>query len=270
MDINVAGSIYLGDDATYDDAVREGGNSLQSPQLGRNAVGATTTYAPVKSRTRANLQTFVSKTRATDPATATQMERLFASTDVIGAIGSAMQGVGLNKNNAADAFAVYWIAAWQASVGEIETASPAAYQAVAAQAASGLSQSPEFAAATDAQKQEMAEALMVQMAMIDAHKEDAAGSSAKSKALAKAVTKGAAAYGLELGNMVLTEEGFRKGKPKKRADASDATGQDETAMAANSGKDQSLGPINLALIAAAGGAGLAGVFMLGKTMSKKA
>jgi hypothetical protein len=92
-------------------------------------------YAPSKSRTSTNLQNFVKKTRAQDPAGAAQMEQLFASTDVLGAIGSAMSSVGLNRNNAADAFTVYWVAAWQASVGDKGTASPAAYQAASAQAA---------------------------------------------------------------------------------------------------------------------------------------
>ncbi len=229
------------------------------------------TYTPKRSRTKVNLRSFVAKTRATDPNTANQMEILFGSTDVIRTIGSAMRGVGLDPANAADAFAVYWVSAWQASVGEMKTASPTAYQAVAAQAARGLSQSPEFASATDEQKQEMAEALMVQMALIDAHKEESISDPAKQKALANAVLRGAAASGLELGQMVLTERGFEQGKPKKRADASDAAqGEDKAIAAANSTPgDEGLGTGQLALIAAAGGAGLAGVFLFGKAMGKR-
>jgi hypothetical protein len=167
------------------------------------------TYTPSKSRTRTNLQNFVNKSRAADPAGAAQMEQMFASTDVIGQIGDAMASVGLSRSNAADAFALYWVSAWQAANGRSDTRSPETYKAAAAQAARGLSQSPEFAAATEAQKQEMAEALMVQAALIDAAADQAAGADPQqASAFRKAVSQGAAASGLELDKMTLTEEGF--------------------------------------------------------------
>lgn len=225
-------------------------------------------YTPSKSRTRANLQAFADKTRAMDPAQADKMEAFFGSTDVMAAIGSAMQGVGLNRHNAADAFAVYWVAAWQASVGEMPTASTNAYKAVAAQAARGLSQSPEFAAATDAQKQELAEAMMFQAAMIDAAKEEYASDPAQLKALSKAVLQGAKASGLDLDKMTLTEEGFVEGGPRKGADASDAVEGDATRLASND-RGEGKGDTNYALIAAAAGAGLGGMFLFGKAMGRK-
>jgi hypothetical protein len=223
-----------------------------------NRVDVSLTYTSSKSRTRANLQSFIDKSRAVDPAGATQLEQLFGSTDIMGQIGDVMASVGLSKNNAADAFAVYWIAAWQASVGEMPTASSVAYKAVAAQAARGLSQSPELTAATDAQKQEMAEALLVQAALIDGHKEAAAGDSAQLKALSKAVKQGASASGLELGKMILTEDGF---KPRKGADASGAMDNDiKQASAAGSDKTLQYG-----LMAALG---LGAAFMIGKGMKR--
>jgi hypothetical protein len=225
-------------------------------------------YTPSKSRTRANLQNFVNKSRAVDPAGAEQMEALFASTDIIGQIGSVMANFGLSPNNAADAFALYWIAAWQAAHGDSSTPSAAMAQAVSAQAARGLSQSREFTSASDAQKQELAEALMVQAAMIEATVEAADGDKTQLKAVGKAVTQGASAAGLDLGNMTLTEEGFREGSPRKRSDASDNVG-DETALAANGNGKDGNDSTNYALIAAAAGAGLGGVFLLGKAMGRK-
>jgi hypothetical protein len=61
------------------------------------------------------------------------MEALFASSDIIGAIGQAMATIGLKTNNVADAYAVYWVAAWQASRGDMSDASaltcpPTCYQ----------------------------------------------------------------------------------------------------------------------------------------------
>jgi hypothetical protein len=166
-------------------------------------------YVPSKTRTRTNLKNFANKTRAVDPAGAAQMEQFFASTDIIGLMGTAIAPYGLRIDNVADAFAVYWINAWEAAngvVGAQETR--ARVQAVKVQAANGLSQSPEFASASDAQKQEMAEALLVQAALISSAMEAAANDPAKLRAISNAVMQGAAKSGLDLNKMTLTEKGF--------------------------------------------------------------
>jgi hypothetical protein len=252
-------------DSLKQSSVSEDENDDNSPDS-NSAI--TLTFAASASRTRKNLQTFADKTRANDPAQADKMEALFASTDIMSLMGDAMRGVGLSRNNAADAFAVYWVGAWQAANGRTDTPSAETFKAVAAQAARGLSQSPAFAAADDAQKQEMAEALMLQAAMIDGHMEEAAGNAAQLKAVGKAVKQGASASGLELDTMTLTEEGFREGGPRKRSDASDS-GEDEKALAANDTGTGDDGATNYALMAVAAGAGLGGVFLLGKTMGRK-
>ncbi|MFC4292900.1 DUF6683 family protein [Sphingorhabdus arenilitoris] len=170
------------------------------------------TYTASAARTKTNLQSFANKTRASDPEGAAKMEQLFASTDIIGAIGGAMDGVGLNHSNAADAFALYWVSAWKAANGDSSSAAARTYQAVAQQAARGLSSSPEFARATDAQKQEMAEAMMIQAALIDAYVEEYASDPAMLRKVSQAVMQGAKASGLELDKMTLTEGGFVKAK----------------------------------------------------------
>ena len=101
----------------------------------------TPTYVPLKSLRKKNLQSFVNKIRAKDPAGAVQMEQIFAATDFIGQVGELMQGFGLNKNNVADVYAVYLVSAWQAINGDTSTKSSGTYQAVSAQAVRGLSQS---------------------------------------------------------------------------------------------------------------------------------
>jgi hypothetical protein len=229
------------------------------------------TYISSKSRTRINLQNFVGKTRAIDPAGAAQMEQLFAENDILGLIGGEMRKLGLNQNNAADAFAVYWVTAWQVSKGDNGDYSPASYQAVAAQAARGLAASPQFDSANDAQKQEMAEALMVQAALLGSAMQQAASDPAQMKALSRAVSQGASASGLDLDKMTLTENGFVPAKPRKRSDASDVAGEEKALAANDTGneKDEGLSPTQLAMIAAAGGAGLGAVFLLGKVAGKK-
>lgn len=194
-------------------SIRSQNNETDSDEAAESPAELSYTFSA--DQMRSNLQNFVNKTRAQDPVGAAQMEQLFGSVDVIGEIGKVMSQFGLSKDNAADAYAVYWVSAWQASVGDMSTKPAATYKLVAAQAALGLLQSPEFAKANDAQKQEMAEALLVQAALIDAHKESAAGNPEQLKAVANAVRQGAKASGLDLDKMTLTEEGFAPAKGGK-------------------------------------------------------
>jgi hypothetical protein len=168
------------------------------------------TYTPSISVRKKNLANFVAKTRATDPAGADQMEQVFASGDIIEIVDGALKGKGLTVSNAADAYAVWWVSAWQAANGDTSERSNATYKAVSGQAARGFANSPEFAKATDAQKQEMAEAMLVQTVMIDQMNEASAGDPAMKQKLADAVKQGAKASGIDLDTMTLTEQGFAK------------------------------------------------------------
>jgi hypothetical protein len=248
-------------------------SNKNSSQVTPYQVQALTTYTPSTSRTRTNLQNFASKTRKVDPEGAAKMEQLFASTDIIGQIGSVMRSyAGLDKNNAADAFALYWVSAWKASKGDVSDKSAASYKAVAAQAARGMSTSPEMARATDAQKQEMAEALLVQSALIDGMLEEYRSNPAMMAKLAQSVRQGAKASGLDLDAMTLTEQGFVKAG-KKRSDATDAApGAETTAVASASpaktdtseGSGLLSGAFPGIVIAGLAGSGIAAAFLYGK------
>jgi hypothetical protein len=168
-----------------------------------------TTYTPSSARTRTNLANFVAKTRRTDPVQADKMQELFASSDVIGELGNVLAQFGLDKNNVAHAYAAYWVSSWQAANGDTTTPSKKMLGAVAAQATSRLAQNTGFAAATDAEKQEFAEVLLVLTALTDTHMQLAVGNPAQLRAVAIAAKRGAAATGIELDTMTLTEEGFR-------------------------------------------------------------
>ncbi len=176
-------------------------------KLAKSAV--TLVYSPALLRRRQNLAKFVEKTRAIDPAGAAKMEQLFASTDIIGMIDSEMRDkYGMRANDVADAYAVWWVSAWMGSKGRTDDASPGQMAMVKRQAGNALASTPEFASATDAGKQELAEAMLVQAAMIqgaiDTYKSDPA-MLAKTRA---AIAKGAREMGLDLNSMTLTDEGF--------------------------------------------------------------
>lgn len=161
-------------------------------------------YKPSLERRRANYASFVRKTRAVDPAGAANLEQLFASRDVIAEMNAPLAKFGLRTDDVADAYAAYWINAWQATRGETGDVSTATLSAVRAQ----VSKSLTLASASDAIKQETAEALWIQSLMLSASVEQAQGKPEMLKAVADAAAQGAKALGLDVRSMTLTEQGF--------------------------------------------------------------
>jgi hypothetical protein len=160
-------------------------------------------------RRQANLANFVSKSRAVDPAGADKMQALFAQTDVIGIIDQKMQeSYGMHANNVADAYAVWWVSAWMGAKGRSDDATPVQMAMVKRQATDALASTPEFASATDAGKQELAESLLVHAALIGATVETYASDPAMLGKARTAIAKGASGMGLDLSKMTLTDQGF--------------------------------------------------------------
>jgi hypothetical protein len=180
-----------------------------APDIPQSTVAPPMTYKASASRRRANLATFIEKSRNGDPLGAEKMAALFDSTDIIDMIDQRMRQVyGMRADNVADAYAVWWTSAWMGSKGRSDDLTPGQMAMVKRQAANALAATPEFAAATDAAKQEMAEAVLIQAAMIgdaiDTYKTDPA-MFAKTKA---AIAKGAKGMGLDLDSMTLSDQGF--------------------------------------------------------------
>lgn len=176
-----------------------------SPAVSR----AELTFEPSADRRRANLARFVDRMRQTDPAGASEMEALFASEDIIGQIGSGLAAYGFSVDNLADAYAAWWVTAWEGANGSNRDFSRAEMQAVQAQAQNALLATATLGEMTDAQKQEMAEALQVQAAMIESLVDLAKQDDALMPQLRSSIRQGARASGVDLDAMVLTEEGFR-------------------------------------------------------------
>jgi hypothetical protein len=246
-----------------DKQTRSAGNRLQP-----RAIAATEyVFRPQPQLRRSNLANFVEKSRAVDPTGAAKMEQLFASTDIIGMIDQRMQQTyGMRANNVADAYAVWWVSAWMGSQGRSDDATPGQMAMVKRQATNALASTPEFVSATDATKQEMAEAMLVQAAMIgeavDAYKSDPA-MLAKARA---SIKQGAKAMGLDLGAMTLTDQGFVPARKTGAADANPTAPDAQLASAVPTTNDNDSPYL---LMAAAGAAGIGGVFMLGKMMGRR-
>lgn len=165
-------------------------------------------FTPSKARRSANLAAFVEKTRAVDPNGAADLQRLFAEGDIIERIGTLIAPVGMRIDNVADAYALWWITAWQATRGDNDTLGRDMYAAVRAQSARALNAAGSPAKASEAEKQELAEALLVQTALIDGAVEQAKRDPVRMRQVRDAVARGARGMGLDMAGMEITGGGF--------------------------------------------------------------
>lgn len=182
--------------------------NLSSDAAGLPTASVDLAYSPSAQRRRANLAEFVAKTRTDNPESATKMEDLFASTDVIGQVGSALAPYGYSVANVGDAYAFWWMTAWAGARGSNRAFSQGEMQAVQVQAHHALAGTPQIAQTTDAQKQQMAEALWIQASMIDGLVDMAKQQPELMSQLQQAIRQGALASGVDLDAMELTPRGF--------------------------------------------------------------
>lgn len=256
-------------DIAMQETVRGNGGATPNRQVPQNQ-SANMNFVASRARTKANLQIFVEKRKAENQAAGEQLEQLLASHDVIGTVQSVLGQYGLQRDNVAHAYTLYWIVYWGLANGVYEAPSVRSVQAVAQQVEQGFAVSPEFASMTEVQKQQTAEELMVLTAILDSASTQAKSDPSFAAQMEKASLQGSRKSGLQLDRIALTEEGFVPAQ-KRRGDASDAGSSEETSFAGvNAPTDaEGLSTTNLALIAAAGGAGLAGMFLLGKAMGRR-
>lgn len=169
---------------------------------------ATLGFTPSPERRKANFAAFVEKTRAVNPAGASALQSMFASTDIIAKIGEELKPVGLRTDNLADAYTVWWVNCWSAVHGDFSSPDRATADAVKAQASRALLSTNQLGQASDAQKQEFAEALLIQALLVDASLQQAKGKPDQMKAVASAANQGAKGMGLDMTTMRLTPKGF--------------------------------------------------------------
>ena len=220
-------------------------------------------FAPSLKLRRANYASFVERARRVDPGGAAGLEANL-KLDPIALMKPQLAQVGLRTDNVADAYAAYWIEAWEAVHGVTGQTSRGKADAVIKQSANAILATPAFATATPAQKQELAEAMLVQAMLVAAAREQANGDEARLAEIGRAVEKGARATGFDLRAVTLTEEGFI---PAKRTGGADpAPGAEPRALAATGDAGS---PPGYGFLAAAGGAGLGAAFLVGKAMGRK-
>lgn len=172
------------------------------------AQSASFRYVPSKARRQAYLDGFVARAKRQDPAGGASLEALFAQGDVIERIGGELRAFGVRIDDVADVYTVWSISLWQASEGDTSTPTRPQVAAVRRQTAAALAKTALLNGANDAVKQELAESLLLQTALLDAGVQQAKGDPAKLREVQAAAKANAQAAGLDVTTMKLTETGF--------------------------------------------------------------
>lgn len=217
-------SISIGRDvvnrANFDRIVLENSRSKSSPiPNGNNSKRNTTAVSATQSASlefkpsvklrQQNISRFFSKFSANNSAGAGQTAQLPSPNVVMAEIDKSMTAIGLKSNNVADAYAVYWTNAWLGARGRNDNLPKSQMIAVRNQAANALLLNPKLKSATNIQKQELAEAMILQAVLISATIDSAKADSVLTDKVKVAIAQGAKEMGLDLDRMTLTLQGFR-------------------------------------------------------------
>jgi hypothetical protein len=166
-------------------------------------------YRPSMAARKRNMAQLVERLRRADPAGAADLQRTFASRDLISEIGRVMRPVGLNPDNVADAIATYLVTAYYGVRGSTE-GEPAEFKAVSEQVGRALSADPAFTGADDAFKQEIAEAMLVQAVLANQAVQAAQKQPSAMPAIKAAIGQGTrSSFGMDLTKVRLGPHGLR-------------------------------------------------------------
>lgn len=165
-------------------------------------------FTPSKTVRQKVVTDMIAQQRKAGTSSGARAEALFAHGDAIDVLDQAIRPAGLRTNNVADAFTVWAVTAWRAVHREEGMPAPNAFVGVKRNVENSLLISGMLAAKSDAQKQEIAESMLLQAVLISAQIDAAAGDAKQLATLASSVARVAASMGLDLPNLDLTADGF--------------------------------------------------------------
>jgi hypothetical protein len=240
-------------------------------QTGRAATPLSLTFTPNSAYRKKNVADYVRQVAKIAPDYAPKLDADLGDGQVFNQYSQMLDGIGLNANDLGDNLAVWWITAWEASQGRPVETPPIAFAKVQQQVQRVLA-AESFTKMSNSDKQKFSDSLMIQTLILANQIDQAKSDPEISRQLAAGIKKGANQLGFDLESMTLTEEGFRpiKGRKTGAADSADKAtnpAAEPTAVAANDTGNSNTR--KWALIAAAAGAGLGGIFLFGKAMGKK-
>ena len=176
----------------------------------RPAPRGSTRFRPSLAARRSVLARLVAKTRAVDPQAATRLQNSLGGADPIAPLMPTLARYGLRADDAADAMALYLTVAWYGSRGLDQDPPPHLVRAVRAQMRNALPTLPAFARASNAAKQQMADAMWIQTLVAASSLGAAKGQPALMAQTKSAIRQGAMkAFKLDMTRLKLTSQGLR-------------------------------------------------------------
>lgn len=174
------------------------------------AAAQTTRFARDPARFEAKQAQIVAAARAQSPQMAAELERAFA-TDIIAQIAPELKRLGLSADDMADMTAAYWVSAWEAVHGVVgKPSDPAQVRGARAQIAGVMAKNPSLATMADADKQDVADTMLLQTLLVDARMRAAAqaGAAMRQKMSAAIAAEAAQMLKVDLTRMTLGAQGF--------------------------------------------------------------
>ncbi|MEM7701908.1 MAG: DUF6683 family protein [Pseudomonadota bacterium] len=241
------------------------GVALTAPSTAtRQAANQSYTYQYKRERTRQNLNNFIE--RSPEGGAREELAKMIeAQPTMMDDLRAAIAPYGLDTHDVADAYTLWWINAWLVANKRDEDPNKGTIAMVKQQVRNAFAATPDFANTSDADRQEYAEALLLQATMLSSAFEQWQGDADRLDQLAQAAHKGAKESGIELSLMTLTRNGFvpRAGADATSIDPSERDAPDIKRRAGVEGSD------NSTALALAAGAGLGVVLLGGALMMRR-
>jgi hypothetical protein len=196
-------AILQGSQPNGSNAVEEGIANKSAPKAAPQSL-AFNASAPQRKK---NIAEYISRVQKLAPDYAPQLAADLGDGAVFDQYGQLLRSIGLDANNLGDNLAVWWITAWEASLGRPMETPPAAFAKVKEQVGRIISEKA-IAAMTNAEKQRYSDSLVIQTMVLSNQIEQARGNPQIAKQLATDIKAGAKKMGFDLDTMTLTEDGF--------------------------------------------------------------
>lgn len=174
------------------------------------ATAQTTRFTRDAARFEAKQAQIVAAARAQSPQLAAELEKAFA-TDIIAQVAPQFAKLGLSADDMADMTAAYWVTAWEAAHGIVgRDTDPAVVRAARAQIAGVMARNPSLARMADADKQDVADTMLLQTLLVDARMRAAAqaGKPTQDRMSATIAAEAQQLLKTDLTRVTLTDEGF--------------------------------------------------------------
>ena len=199
------------DDINKGGAGSKGGRGSRPGTRGsRPASGGSTRYRPNLAVRRRTVANWMAKTRAANPQVAANLQRDLRGRDPIAALSANIGRYGLRTDDLADVMAVYLVSSWQGIRGEMNDPPLAPVRAARAQMHRVLLSNRRFSSASNATKQQLADALLLQMVVDDQSLRVAKGNPALIARTKNTIRQNTlSVFKIDLSKMKLTNQGFR-------------------------------------------------------------